>query len=121
MKLVRKGWAQQWQRRLHGAACRGRADLGWIEEGPPSRQEFEAMREVCWGCPVRRACAEFVLDPDSGVQGGMYAGVWVPWRGQNEDRAATRGHTRGRHEIKALMDRLVRSEFQQLLREKNNA
>lgn len=121
MKLVAKGWARYWQQRLRGAACRDRKDLGWIADDKPPTAEFREMREVCFSCPVRLACAEFVLDPESRVYGGMYAGVWVPWRGQNVDRPATRGHTAAKHEIAGLARRLLIDELQQLLREKTNA
>lgn len=121
MKLVRKGWSDYWRRQLAGALCQHRMDLGWIANEPPRRGEFLAMRDICLACPVRRACAEFVMDPDSKVHGGMYAGVWIPWRGNNDGRPAARSHTSARHEIRDLLNRLVETEFQQLMREQSNA
>lgn len=76
-------WYSQWSPRLEGALCRDRPDLPWTPDEAPEVTEFLAMRDVCLNCPVRIACANCALDRKVPAQGGMYAGVWLPWRTYN--------------------------------------
>lgn len=105
MKKLPKGWARSWDARLRGASCEGRHDLPWIVDGPPSRRRFEEMRELCFGCPVRLACAEYALDPQNPALGGMYAGIWVTWRGSH-DIGQTGGYTASMRRLRARLAEL---------------
>ena len=58
---------------MRDAACRRIPDLPWIAdrgEGPVVLRDL--MDQVCAVCPVRRACARFVIEGD--VTSGYWAG-----------------------------------------------
>lgn len=40
------------------------------------------MAVVCAACPVIKECAAWAVT--SGVDGGFYAGYWIPWSSQAE-------------------------------------
>lgn len=74
------GWYDAWEQRLSGALCRINPSVAWTQDGLPSDDDMAWMSEICERCPVREACAEYALDPAVRALGGMYAGVWIPWR-----------------------------------------
>lgn len=58
---------------MQDAACRRMPDLPWIaprDAGPVVLRDL--MAEVCNACPVRDACARFVIEGD--VTAGFWAG-----------------------------------------------
>lgn len=63
---TRLGW-------MADAACADRLDLPWITDSSAvAARTVRAMRAVCDGCPVRVACASYVVTAD--VTGGTWAG-----------------------------------------------
>jgi hypothetical protein len=48
-----------------------------------------AMADICEECPVRLHCANYAVNTNNGrgVDGGFYAGHWIPWKnhGESED------------------------------------
>lgn len=69
---------QSWTER---AACVIHVDLPWTSDHRPSEARRTAMAAVCAQCPVLTKCAAYALKGHNGrgVEGGFYAGVWVPW------------------------------------------
>lgn len=69
---------QSWTER---AACVFHVDLPWTGDHRPPEAHRAAMAAVCAGCPVLTKCAAYALEGYNGrgVEGGFYAGVWVPW------------------------------------------
>ena len=58
----------------------------WTPERRPARTVRVHLEQMCQRCPVRRQCAgEAVLTE---AETGMYAGVWVPERKENNGWAA---------------------------------
>ena len=41
--------------------------------------ELIAMHHICNQCPVRVPCARYALYSQRGIEGGFWAGVWLPW------------------------------------------
>jgi hypothetical protein len=74
--LASSGWMRE-------AACRRIPDLPWVaDRGTAPVVLGELMADVCAACPVRDACAAFVVDEK--ITGGYWAGahrtakeVWV--------------------------------------------
>lgn len=62
---------------MREARCQQRPELPWTADSEPSNRVKLLMRECCAGCPVIDRCAEMGV----GALGGMYAGVWLPWKG----------------------------------------
>ena len=63
---------------MNAAAC-ATGDTDWTGDKPPRPTIMARLAQVCDGCPVAAQCAGHALDQQ--VQGGMYAGVWVPLHG----------------------------------------
>jgi len=63
------------------AACVFHVDLPWTSDQRPAEVHRAAMAAVCAQCPVLTRCAAYALEGHNGrgVEGGFYAGVWVPW------------------------------------------
>ncbi len=55
-------------------------------ETVPDRRVLARLAVVCASCPVTTECADYALRRK--MEGGMYAGVWVPLH-----RSGARGHT----------------------------
>ncbi len=66
--------ATEWMR---GAACAGFPELPWTGDGPNVHRMYrQAMRAVCWSCPVRAVC-EAYADAEE-ITGGFWAGRFYP-------------------------------------------
>lgn len=89
-----------------GAACLNHRDLPWTVDVKPQPQTLRRMREICHECPVLLKCAQRALHGNSGrgAEGGMYAGVWLPWITRS-DNATKRIERRRAQEI---LERLTR-------------
>lgn len=87
-------WYRRWHALLDGAACKLSQELPWIGNSRPAAQEFMEMRVICHSCPCRAACASYALDPQVPALGGMYAGVWIPWKGEGTNWAGARAELR---------------------------
>jgi hypothetical protein len=78
---------------MEDAACRGFPELPWTGDSPEVHTVYrQAMRAVCWSCPVRAACEAYA--DQQGITGGFWAGRFYPrfeppavWR-PSTDRAA---------------------------------
>lgn len=62
---------------MDDAACR--PDPRWTD-ATPSDAQLDRLGMECVPCPVRSECARYALDNE--VEGGMYAGVWLPSSGR---------------------------------------
>lgn len=62
--------------RMRRARCKLFPDLPWTSDTQPARPVLRRMEECCAGCPVRDHCGEIGVH----ALGGMYAGVWLPWK-----------------------------------------
>lgn len=89
--VVDQHWRQE-------AACKGRSDLPWVDDAAPNFVQLSAMREVCSDCPVFVACGEYGLTQE----GGLYAGVFVPWSARGEGRRQ-RDCARARADLRAVL------------------
>ena len=74
----------RWRRR---ALCRNRFDLPWTPNVIPSDEQLSTMSKICHQCPVIANCAKYALTPL--IDGGFYAGVWIPWRSADKHERAT--------------------------------
>lgn len=52
----------------------------------PDRWKIAHLAAICNLCPVMARCAAYALEND--CDGGMYAGVWVPFSGRAWGRSA---------------------------------
>lgn len=68
----------------------------------PGQLDLNQMNLICSECPVRTACAKDALQCNngSGVDGGFYAGVWVPWKSDTESDRARYNRTTARRHLK---------------------
>lgn len=51
------------------------------------------MKAVCADCPMFAQCASFGAS-GSGVDGGFFAGMWLPWSSQSPDSKQIRSAVR---------------------------
>src|SRR5882672_2699999 len=77
----------------HTAACRGRSDLPWTSDARPAMSDLQNMSLICSSCPVIVKCASFGAT-GRGVDGGFFAGLWLPWSSQSADVKQIRGAVR---------------------------
>lgn len=79
---------------MEKAMCGRNMALPWTAEKCPEPSSLLVMQDICVNqCPVMFQCAQFALHGGNngrGVDGGFYAGVWLPWVTQDE-RVAVRG------------------------------
>lgn len=96
---------QPWTER---AACIRHPRLPWTEDTQPNTNDHLEMATVCANCPVLAQCAEYALTghDGGGVEGGFYAGVWIPWSA-HYTHAATAGRTAGRAHAYDLLNARV--------------
>jgi hypothetical protein len=61
--------------------CRNHPELPWTADSMPAGHDLDAMSDICRGCPVRASCAAYAVhsNNDRGIDGGFYAGYWLPW------------------------------------------
>lgn len=89
------------------AECQYRLDLPWIADEAPGVEHYGQMYDVCMACPVLAQCADHALRGNGGrgVEGGFYAGVWIPWSAHNGDRNSTRNQFRrsARHTLRSVI------------------
>lgn len=100
-----KGWHEMWAQRLMGALCRDLPGFAWTADDRPDEAEMSLMRQTCCGCPVRLECTAYALDDRLPAQGGMYAGVWIPWQpanGATEASTRTAGWRAARDRLRKL-------------------
>lgn len=64
------------------AQCLLHPKLPWTQDWPPFDNEHDRMAAVCADCPVISECGDYALNSNygHGVEGGFYAGTWIPWR-----------------------------------------
>ena len=91
------------------AECGWHQHLPWISDNRPDDECMREMREICQGCPVRGMCASFAVKSGngSGVDGGFYAGYWIPWKYPSESDTARTSRAWARRRLKNLADLLV--------------
>jgi hypothetical protein len=100
----------QWFRQLdrpwtQRAACLEHQHLPWTDDRQPPASAVARMREICAECPVLIECARYALTGNNGhgADGGMYAGVWIPWSTRNGRMQDKELRRRGRCVLRALI------------------
>lgn len=80
--------------------------LPWTGEPPIHEREINAMTQICHQCPVQRECASIALGSNRGrgVDGGFYAGVWLPWVTRNSVISVKVERTRKREVLRRLVE-----------------
>lgn len=96
--LLNAGW-------VGNATCGRRQDLPWTPDSRPSTLDQEAMAAICDECPVIKKCAHHALHAQNGrlVEGGFYAGVWLPWPYSSESDDTRWLRDKGRRQLKNLL------------------
>lgn len=63
------------------ARCGDFQELPWTSDIEPATKYLMTMQSICARCPVVRDCADHALTSNGGkgIEGGFYAGIWVPW------------------------------------------
>lgn len=58
------------------------------EDRAPTDEQTAIMTAICDSCPVIMLCAKYALSANykHGVDGGFYAGVYMPWKSYYRDR-----------------------------------
>lgn len=51
----------------------------WTPDRQPARAVRKSLEGLCHRCPVQRQCAADAIAGDA--EGGLFAGVWIPERG----------------------------------------
>lgn len=74
------------------AVCKQRPELPWTADVKPAQPNLRHMESCCSECPVFNRCAVMGVD----ALGGMYAGVWLPWK----DEKGSPGVRTARREIR---------------------
>ena len=71
-------------------------------DASPTDEQFLTMARVCADCPVLNACAEYALigHNGNGVDGGFYAGVWIPWPTYYRHAQRDQSRRRARHALR---------------------
>ena len=77
---------QQWRRRAVCFLETPDAPEVWTPDRLPARNVRVHLERMCQRCPVRRQCAADAVFAEA--ETGMYAGVWVPERKENNGWAA---------------------------------
>lgn len=86
------------------ARCGWLLELSWISDARPTDDELDTMQRICDACPVRIACAQFATTANNGrgVDGGFYAGIWIPWANSTETEATRLVRSRGRRKLRQI-------------------
>lgn len=69
------------------AVCKDQSDLPWTGDARPTVDEMNAMGLVCSMCALRTPCARLAMTGGNfgkPVEGGFYAGYWLPWPSSGE-------------------------------------
>lgn len=95
-------WNETWVRR---GLCAMHQHLPWIDDHRPTTDETAQMAAVCSDCPVLAMCASYALlfDRGRGVDGGFYAGVWIPWKTHGESENTRSMRISARAQLKKLL------------------
>lgn len=91
------------------APCGWRLDLPWVSDSRPTDIEQTIMASLCAECPVRLRCAAYAVHSNNnrGVDGGFYAGIWIPWAYSSDTVAVRANRMAGRNALKELAALLV--------------
>lgn len=86
------------------AECGSHQGLPWTADIRPGLDEFAQMHAVCLECPVRKACANYAVQANGGrgVDGGYYAGYWLPWPSSTETGDTKLLRSRARRSLKQV-------------------
>lgn len=86
-------------------SCGQRQDLPWTADYRPSPDDFAEMSAVCVECPVRPRCANYAVNANGGrgIDGGYYAGFWLPWPSSTESGDTKLLRSRARRSLKTLI------------------
>lgn len=97
--LLSPSWASR------GPCGLDRPDLPWVEDGWPTPEERMQMATVCASCPVITQCAQYAVYANGGrgIDGGFYAGVWLPWSYSTESEDTKLMRTQARRRLKKLL------------------
>jgi hypothetical protein len=88
---------------MNQAMCGRHPDLPWTAERCPDLSSLLVMQDICVNqCPVLFQCAQFALH-GRGVDGGFYAGVWMPWMTQDGRAAVKTARERARRSLKGTV------------------
>lgn len=89
--------------------CGQRPDLPWTDETQPDPMTCLSMGVICDACPVRVECADYAVNSRrrQGVEGGFYAGVWLPWRTASGSLSKEAADARAR--ARTVLRRIARS------------
>lgn len=88
------------------AVCCQRLDLPWVDDQPPRPDQYAEMYAICVGsCPVLSRCASYAAETNNGygVDGGFYAGVWIPWRNPTGGSTARSRRSRAWRGLRATL------------------
>lgn len=69
-----------WRRKAVCAVETSSAPELWTPDRLPPIAVRKSMESMCHRCPVLRRCADDAVRNDD--EGGLFAGVWVPHRGE---------------------------------------
>jgi hypothetical protein len=94
-----------WKRR---SLCNRRPELPWTADFSPSVGERSVMAAICMTCPVLKDCADYAHNSHggAGVEGGFYAGVYIPWK--SETGGLSRENRAVRADSRTTLRRLIR-------------
>lgn len=86
------------------ASCGAALHLPWTDDARPGMREMAEMAAVCGGCPVFQRCAHYALSTNNGrgVEGGFYAGHWIPWGYSTESNDTKDMRRRARLELRRI-------------------
>src|SRR5689334_2327480 len=89
------------------ARCPEHLDLPWTVDKKPDDNALIDMAMVCAECPVVLRCAEYALGTNNGrgVEGGFYAGMWIPWEASERGQGYLR--VRARRALRAAMAQIA--------------
>lgn len=77
---------------MDDAACGDDQSLPWTSDLPPDPETIDEMAVICSHCPVADPCGRRGLADQ--LDGGMYAGIWVPMRPRSRGPSTARGTRR---------------------------
>lgn len=62
------------------------------------------MQTICGNCPVRQRCANYAVSSNGGrgVDGGFYAGLWLPWKTHGESADIRLMRSTNRRRLKSM-------------------
>lgn len=88
--------------------CGRKPHYPWTDDLRPDPTLVRSMAAVCQECPVLRVCADFAVNANNGagVDGGFYAGVWIPWQSSDP----LNRHREGRRLARLYLRRTARGK-----------